>query len=35
MPYLPISNQGYKPNLLTSIFFGENYKMMITNTFPD
>ena len=32
---LPISNQGYKPNLLTSIFFGENYKMMITNTFPD
>ena len=27
--------EGYKPHLLTSIFFGENYKMMMTNTFPD
>lgn len=32
---LPFENEGYKPNLLTSIFFGENYKMMMTNTFPD
>ncbi len=32
---LPFNNEGYKPDLLTSIFFGENYKMMITNTFPD
>ncbi|WP_299014783.1 acyltransferase [uncultured Polaribacter sp.] len=32
---LPFTNTGYKPDLLTSIFFGENYKMMMTNTFPD
>lgn len=32
---LPFENEGYKPHLLTSIFFGENYKMMMTNTFPD
>ena len=32
---LPFNNEGYKPDLLTSIFFGENYKMMMTNTFPD
>mgnify|MGYP001196629933 CR=1 FL=1 len=32
---LPFNNEGYKPDLLTSIFFSENYKMMITNTFPD
>jgi peptidoglycan/LPS O-acetylase OafA/YrhL len=32
---LPFENEGYKPHLLTSILFGENYKMMITNSFPD
>ncbi len=32
---LPFHSEGYKPDLLTSIFFGENYKMMITNSFPD
>lgn len=32
---LPFNYEGYKPDLLTSIFFGENYKMMMTNTFPD
>jgi len=32
---LPFNNEGYKPDLLTSIFFGENYKMMISNTFPN
>lgn len=32
---LPFENEGYKPSLLTSIFFGENYKMMITKSFPD
>lgn len=32
---LPFENEGYKPDLLTSIFFGENYRMMMTNTFPD
>jgi len=32
---LPFNNEGYKPDLLTSIFFGENYKMMMTNSFPD
>ena len=32
---LPFNNEGYKPDLLTSIFFGENYKIMMTNTFPD
>lgn len=32
---LPYENEGYKPDLLTSIFFFENYKMMVTNTFPD
>jgi peptidoglycan/LPS O-acetylase OafA/YrhL len=32
---LPFKNEGYKPNLLISILFGENYKMMTTNTFPD
>jgi len=32
---LPFENKGYKPDLLISLFFGENYKMMITNTFPD
>lgn len=28
-------NNGYKPDLLTSILFAENYKMMLTNSFPD
>jgi peptidoglycan/LPS O-acetylase OafA/YrhL len=32
---LHFENEGYKPHLLTSIFFGENYLMMMTNTFPD
>ena len=32
---LPFENEGYKPHLLTSMCFGENYKMMMTNTFPD
>lgn len=32
---LPFENNGYKPNLITSLFFAENYKMMLTNTFPD
>lgn len=32
---LPFENEGYKPDLLISLFFCENYKMMITNTFPD
>lgn len=32
---IPFEIQGYKPNLWVSIFFGENYKMMITNSFPD
>ena len=32
---LPFQNEGYKPNLLTSLLFAENYKMMITNFFPD
>jgi peptidoglycan/LPS O-acetylase OafA/YrhL len=29
------SNDGYEPNLLTSLLFLENYKMMITNSFPN
>ena len=32
---LPHSNEGYAPNWFASIFFGENYKMMIEGTFPD
>lgn len=32
---IPFENEGYKPNLWVSIFFGENYKMMTTNSFPD
>lgn len=28
-------NKGYAPDLLVSLFFGENYKMMITDAFPD
>ncbi|TXH20408.1 MAG: acyltransferase [Chitinophagaceae bacterium] len=32
---LSFENEGYKPNLLISILFGENYKMMMTNTFPN
>jgi len=29
------TNEGYKPNLLVSVLFGENYAMMLTNSFPD
>lgn len=32
---LPYSSEGYKPELWTSLLFLENYKMMITGTFPD
>lgn len=32
---LSSSNDGYEPNLLTSLFFLENYKMMITNSYPN
>lgn len=32
---LPSTNQGYEPNLLVSVFFLENYKMMIIDSFPD
>ena len=32
---LSFENKGYKPHLLTSILFAENYKMMMTNSFPD
>lgn len=32
---VPVVYEGYKPHLLTSIFFGENYMMMLTNSFPD
>lgn len=32
---LPFENEGYKPHLITSVFFVENYKMMMTNSFPD
>ena len=29
------SSEGYKPNWLMSMFFLENYKMMLTGSFPD
>ncbi len=29
------ANNGYKPNLLVSMLFVENYRMMLTDTFPD
>ena len=29
------SNEGYEPNLFSSLFFVENYKMMITDNFPN
>lgn len=32
---LPYSNEGYKPNWLMSILFLENYKMIISNSFPN
>ena len=32
---LSFSNQGYEPNLFLSLFFAENYKMMMTQNFPD
>ncbi len=32
---IPYKNEGYAPDLITSIVFGENYKMMITDSFPD
>lgn len=32
---LSYSNEGYKPNWLMSMLFLENYKMMITNSFPN
>lgn len=33
--HIPFSNDGYTPNFLISILFGENYMMMMTNNFPD
>lgn len=33
--HLSYSNEGYKPNWLLSSLFLENYKMMITGSFPD
>lgn len=32
---LPSNNEGYSPDLMTSLLFAENYKMMITHSFPD
>jgi len=32
---LPSSDEGYEPNLLTSMLFLENYKMMYTGSFPN
>ncbi|AGC77888.1 peptidoglycan/LPS O-acetylase OafA/YrhL [Nonlabens dokdonensis] len=32
---LPFSNEGYEPNWLMSLFFLENYQMMMTNSFPN
>lgn len=32
---LPYESIGYKPHLVTSLLFGENYRMMLTGTFPD
>ncbi|WP_034040211.1 acyltransferase family protein [Wocania ichthyoenteri] len=32
---IPHNNEGYDPNLLVSMLFGENYKMMLSGTFPD
>lgn len=32
---LPSSNSGYAPNWWFSIFFAENYKMMLSNSFPN
>lgn len=31
----PYENEGYSPDLLVSLFFCENYKMIITDTFPN
>lgn len=33
--HLPYQNEGYKPDIFMSVFFAENYKMMLTNNFPD
>ncbi|MGK0390860.1 MAG: peptidoglycan/LPS O-acetylase OafA/YrhL [Maribacter sp.] len=33
--HLSSSNEGYEPNWLMSILFLENYKMMITDSFPN
>ncbi|MCK7590970.1 acyltransferase [Subsaxibacter sp. CAU 1640] len=32
---IPYVTEGYEPHLLTSMVFGENYMMMLTNSFPD
>lgn len=33
--HISYSNEGYKPNWLMSMLFLENYKMMITDSFPN
>lgn len=33
--HLNSSDEGYQPHFWTSVFFGENYRMMWTDTFPD
>jgi len=33
--HLSYSDEGYKPNWLMSMLFLENYKMMLTNSFPN
>ncbi|RMG17348.1 MAG: acyltransferase [Bacteroidetes bacterium] len=33
--HIPHEHTGYQPNWLVSIFFAENYRMMLTGTFPD
>lgn len=33
--HLPYSNEGYVPNWLMSVLFLENYKMIISNSFPN
>lgn len=33
--HIPYSNEGYKPNWLMSMLFLENYKMIITGSFPN
>jgi|SRR6478735_6046434 len=33
--HLSYSGEGYKPNWLVSVLFLENYKMMLTHSFPD